>query len=405
MKATEIGLPILALACLAIFLWPRVRENQFWRATVTPLASIIGSGFLIAAPLLGGIAGAWSPWIMLAIVGFAYGIGSVIRFNIRYLEPRLAQGTAEGRLRWTERVSEVALLGAYVISVAFYLHLLSAFVLDALKVDRPWAAQIMTTLVLLGIGGVGWWRGLGGLERLEEYAVSVKLAVIVALLLGLLHYDILRGFRADGLSLEARSWVDRLRMLAGLLLVTQGFETARYLSAEYSPSVRIRSMRFAQVISGAIYVGFVLLIAPLLPLLPSGHPDETAIIDLSRHVAWVLPLMLTVAAVTSQFSAAVADTLGTGGLVWEQSRGRLSPRLGYLLTAGCAIVLVWSANILEIIAYASRAFAAYYLAQTVLALWFAVAELKGARKWGVTLGLGTLATALVGIVLFAVPIE
>ena len=269
----------------------------------------------------------------------------------------------------------------------------------------PWSAQIMTTIVLLGIGGVGWWRGLGGLEQLEEYAVSIKLAVIVALLLSLLHHDILQGFRADGLSLESRSWVDRLRMLAGLLLVTQGFETARYLSAEYSPSVRIRSMQFAQGISGAIYVGFVLLIAPLLPLLPSGHPDETAIIDLSRHVALVLPLMLTVAAVTSQFSAAVADTLGAGGLVWEQSRGRLPARLGYLLTAGCAIALVWSANIFEIIAYASRAFAVYYLAQTVLALWFAMAELKGAHKWGVTLGLGTLATALAGIVIFAVPVE
>ncbi len=404
LQATEIWLPIISIVCLAIFLMPRVRDNPFWRATVTPLASIIGSGFLIAAPLLGGIAGDSSPWIMFSIVVFSYWIGSVIRFNIRYLEPVFATGAAAAGLRLTERASEVALFGAYVISVAFYLRLMSAFVLDGAGIDEPIAARVMTTIILIGIGGVGWWRGLTALERLEEYSVSVKLAIIVALLAGLFHYDIVNGLGSNGLRSESRPLVDTMRMIAGLLLVTQGFETSRYLSAVYSTSLRIRSMRLAQWIAGTIYVCFAILIAPLLPLLPSGRPAETAIIELSRHAALVLPLLLIVAAVMSQFSAAVADTIGAGGLVREQSRGRFSPGTGYLIMTSCAVVLVWSANLFEIIAYASRAFAIYYLAQTALALWYSVVEFKGPRMWLITMGLGVMAAALVGVAIFAIPV-
>ena len=238
---TEIWLQILAIACLAILLLPRLREYQFWRATVTPLASIIGSGFLIAAPLLGGIAGTASPWFMLGIVVFAYWIGSVIRFNIRHIEPLLERGAAPPFLRQVERAAEVALFGAYVISVAFYLRLMSAFVLEGIGFNEPFAARILTTIVLIGIGIVGWRRGLNALERLEEYSVSVKLAIIVALLAGLLHYDFVNGFGSEGLLPSSRPWVETLRMVGGLLLVTQGFETSRYLSAAYSAPLKPRS--------------------------------------------------------------------------------------------------------------------------------------------------------------------
>ncbi len=287
MQITEIWLPIVAITCLAILLLPRVREHPFWRATVTPLASIIGSGFLIAAPLLGEIAGTASPWFMLGIVAFAYWIGSVIRFNIRHIEPLLEAGAAPPFLRLAERAAEIALFGAFVISVAFYLRLMSAFVLEGIGFNEPFAARVMTTVVLMGIGIVGWRRGLNALERLEEYSVSVKLAIIVALLAGLLHYDFVNGFGSEGLLPLSRPWVETLRMVGGLLLVTQGFETSRHLSAAYSAPLRIRSMRLAQWISGTIYVCFVILIAPLLPLLPPFHPSETAIIDLSRYAALV----------------------------------------------------------------------------------------------------------------------
>ena len=78
--------------------------------------------------------------------------------------------------------------------------------------------------------------------------------------------------------------------------------------------------------------------------------------------------MLVLAAIMSQFSAAVADTVGAGGLVQEETARRISDRRAYLLVSGLAIVLVWSANLFEIISLASRAFALYYLLQTLQAL-------------------------------------
>ena len=35
----------------------RLKASSNWKATVTPLASIMGSGFLVSAPLLAGIVG------------------------------------------------------------------------------------------------------------------------------------------------------------------------------------------------------------------------------------------------------------------------------------------------------------------------------------------------------------
>ncbi len=50
----------------------RVRSSEGWRATVTPLASIIGSGFLVLAPLLAATVGSWAPVAMTGIVMLAY---------------------------------------------------------------------------------------------------------------------------------------------------------------------------------------------------------------------------------------------------------------------------------------------------------------------------------------------
>ena len=69
-----------------------------------------------------------------------------------------------------------------------------------------------------------------------------------------------------------------------------------------------------------------------VPLLMEFHgiADETAIITLAGRVAEILPALLILAAVMSRFSAAVADTVGAGGLFTELSGSRLSSRLGYI---------------------------------------------------------------------------
>ena len=56
------------------------------KATATPLASIIGSGFLVLAPLLYATVGGWAPVAIAGIVVLGYAIGSTIRFNITNTE-------------------------------------------------------------------------------------------------------------------------------------------------------------------------------------------------------------------------------------------------------------------------------------------------------------------------------
>jgi len=390
----------VAIVVVGLLFQPRVRRFRDWRATVTPLASIIGSGFLVAAPLLAHAVNSWALLAMAGIVLVAYGIGEVIRYNIRYAEPLLSSDQGPNLLLVVDRFSGLVLSIAYVISVAFYLRLLASFVLRAMEVESEFLANIITTGILIFIALMGLWRGLGGLESLEETAVNIKLAIIAALLFGLAWFDInwLAQAGSDISYRPVEEWSYTLRLLAGILLIIQGFETSRYLGAEYDAETRIRTMRYAQILSGMVYLLFIGL---SLPLLGDFHEqrDETAIIALAAMVAAVLPAMLIVAAVMSQFSAAVADTAGSGGLLSESSRHRVTPGLGYALVATLATVLVWSASIFEIITIASRAFALYYLLQCVVAL---IAS-RGRRHFVQRIGFVVIAVLLLLVVLFAIP--
>jgi hypothetical protein len=105
---------------------------------------------------------------------------------------------------------------------------------------------------------------------------------------------------------------------------------------------------------------------------------------------------LILAAAMSQFSAAVADTMSATGNMEEITDHHLKGKFGYLLVGGGAIALTWSANTLEILALASRAFAFYYLLQCFVA--FTVSK-SSAQK----LGILVLSVALAFITVFAVP--
>ena len=65
----------------------RLTVSSNWKATVTPLASIMGSGFLVSAPLLAGIVGNLAVVCMALLLVLAYMVGGAIRFNIRHFEP------------------------------------------------------------------------------------------------------------------------------------------------------------------------------------------------------------------------------------------------------------------------------------------------------------------------------
>ena len=187
MTTLDIVLPALATGIVVLLFYGPVRRSRSWHAMVTPLASIIGSGFLVVVPVLGHALGADSIWAILAIVVFAYGVGEALRFNIVHLEPLLASTPDDCRnahdrapvLPRIELLASLALALAYFVSVTFYLRLLSAFVLRGLGWHEAWTANALTTALLVLIGAVGKRRGLSALERLEQYSQVGKSATRV----------------------------------------------------------------------------------------------------------------------------------------------------------------------------------------------------------------------------------
>ncbi|MGC9420266.1 MAG: hypothetical protein ACP5EN_14990, partial [Rhodovulum sp.] len=177
----------------------------------------------------------------------------------------------------------------------------------------------------------------------------------------------------------------------GLIVTVQGFETSRYLGDEYEAGTRIRTMRAAQLVSAAIYPVYVtLLVVSFAPV--EGKITETAIIDVTRAVSPVLPVVLIGAALAAQFSASVADTTGAGGLVAERSGGRIGNRVAYAALGAVGIALTWTADVFSIIAYASRAFAAYYAVESAIAA--LAARREGDARWIGFAGLCVLGLAI-----------
>ena len=140
----------------------------------------------------------------------------------------------------------------------------------------------------------------------------------------------------------------------------------------YSVQTRIKTMRYAQIISGFIYVTFVL---SSMILFNDVHTvSETAVIDLCKLIAPILPPLLIVAAIMSQFSAAIADSIGSSGLISESTKGLISIKQGILITVIFAVSLVWLTNVFEIIVIASKAFAIYYAMQGIISSRLAIAQ-------------------------------
>lgn len=363
----------------------------------TPLASIFGSGFLVVVPVLASAVGAWAPVAMVFVALVAFGVGSIVRHNIVCAEPVLAAG--EKRLTLVfERISDVALVGAYVISVCLYVHILSAFVLAGLGLDSDFNKSLLTSAVIGAIAMIGFFGGLGPLEKLEHWALYVTLAILGLLLAGFAWYDF--GQLTAPTGVAPVIWPERsawqiATVVAGTLIVVQGFETTRYLGAEFDAETRIRAARWSQYLSLSVYVLFVTLAMPVVPVL-KGQYGDNSLIALAATVAMWLPVPLIVAAAMSQFSAAVADTVAAAANLHESTAGRVAPRWGYLAVGLVAIGLAWTGSTFTIIALASRAFAFYYLMQCVVA--FSVCRNVRERVQFVAIGL-----VLAFVLIFAVP--
>ena len=343
----------------------RMGKSTYWKAMATPLASIMGSGFLVSAPLLGATVGNLAIIFMALLLLLAYFVGGAIRFNIKHFEP--IENSGSGAAQDIAFLSRAVLIGAYFISVTYYLQLLAAFALNAIGSKDQIAANILTTSLLVIIGGVGMWRGLGMLERLEKYTIALNLGMIGALVVSLIIYnaELFTGGQWKLPSIPSEIDFHGARVLLGLLIVVQGFETSRYLGDEHPADVRISSMRSSQIVSGIIYLLFIGFVTVLFQ--PNMGADVTGVISMTMPVAMVLPILLSVAAIGSQFSASVADSEGAGGLIEDITHHKLKVRYAYLLIMLVTVSITWGTNVNQIIAYASRAFALYYALQCVVA--------------------------------------
>ena len=163
-------------------------------------------------------------------------------------------------------------------------------------------------------------------------------------------------------------------------------------------------MRRSQIISGVIYLVFVGLATVLFH--KDMGADVTAILGLSKEVAVVLPFLLTIAAVGSQFSASVADTAGAGGLIEDITNQKFPEKYAYGLILIVTVAITWSVNVNEVIALASRAFALFYALQCLVAATVAFRGDKEGKKVpakGVLFGV--LCLICTGVFLFGLPAE
>ncbi|MCV6822951.1 MULTISPECIES: hypothetical protein [Halocynthiibacter] len=382
----------------ALLIWPRVADSRLWRATITPLASIIGSGFLVLGPILDVSYGGYAPIIMIGLCAVAYFFGSAIRYNIHDAETEPAPSKLLVRL---ETAASGVLAFAFIISVAYYLNLFGAFGVSLTQLNDHFHANLLTSAVFLLILFTGMTRGYTALERMEQVSVGLKLAIIAGLLFGLaVHFGDVANQNALHFDTPRVSGWAGLALMAGLIVTVQGFETSRYLGNTYDAPTRIRSMRLAQWIATGIYCVYIVLLTYAFDTDPNSL-NETAIIDMMHVVAPILPLLLVVAALSAQFSAAIADTSGSGGLFAEATNGVVSEKLAYALLAGIGLLLTWTADIFEIISYASRAFALYYSLQAT------IAAIRAWRNNAKTYAIGFTVMAILGVAatIFGTPVE
>ncbi len=388
---------LIAIVTLAM---PKLVRSLSWQAMITPLASIIGSGFLVLGPILIISYGDFAPLVMVMLCVGAFLFGSAIRYNIAAIA---AENTSRHPLAIKlDSAASWALAFAYFISVAYYLNLFGAFAVSLTEYNDDFHAKLLTSAVFLIILVVGWLYGFKALERLEQISVSIKLAIIAGLLVGLVYYFFQQSASGALVTnpLKSTGWAG-ITLAFGLIVTVQGFETSRYLGDEYSAETRIKTMRHAQLLSTAIYVTYIGLLSYVFS--SSGLSlKETEIIDMMSVVAPVLPLLLVAAALSAQFSAAVADTGGSGGLISELTGHKLKANQSYVLLVACGLTITWSLNVFEIISYASRAFALYYALQSTVAAVSAFQQYKDRRRSALFFALAGLGFM---IAVFGTPVE
>lgn len=366
-------------------------------AAVTPLASILGSGLLIIVPVLERTLGSLSVFGAAGVCAVAWLAGTAIRHCVRVVEPSAAEGKLDAVTRRIDRAADAVIVVAYVISVALYLRIMAQYVVAyVIGGDDQLFERIIACATVALIIGIGVLRGFTGLDRLDR--VSVVAVLVLTTVLGVTfvvgdgHALLDSGLRLPPIPDTGPGSV--LLVLGGIVITVQGFETVRYLGDEFDAETRVWASRVAQLVASSIYVGFVAVATPVMGLGTAAGADNT-LLDITGRVAPWLALPLALSALLSQFSAGIADTAAAEGNLRKLSAWMRGPR-PYLASGGAAIVLAATVPTYTIVAIASRAFAAYYALQAVLAL-------RTSHGVSRKLAYGALAVVMAAIAVLAEP--
>ncbi len=375
--------------------WPGIRKVA--PASVTPLASIFGSGFLIIVPILERTLGRLAVFGAIAVCGLAWLIGIAVRHVVRVVEPMLDDGSLDQTTRRLDRLGDWVIVVAYVISVALYVRIMAQYVVTYAGSDSALAERALASAAIATIVGIGVFRGYGGLDWLERMALGAVL-VLVTILGGAFAVSDAGQVLGQGLTLPPipdTGFVNVVLVLGGIVIAVQGFETVRYLQEEFDRPTRIWASRLSQAVAASIYIGFVAVATPLMGLGSNAGADGE-LTDITTRIAPLLTLPVVVCAVLSQFSAATADTVAAGGNLHKIGPSAVGGSRAYVVSGIAAIALALTVPTLTVVAIASRAFAAYYAIQSAMA--FRTCE-GAARK----IFYAMLALVLVAITLLAKP--
>ena len=373
------------------------RRRRVLIATVTPLASILGSGLLIIVPVLERTLGALSVLGAIGVCAVAWWVGTAVRHCVRVVEPLAQKGQLDPFTRRADECADAVIVVAYIISVALYLRIMAEYVVAyATDGNGQLSQRIIACATVLVIIAIGVLRGFAGLDRLDRVSLVSVLGLITVLGVTLAVDD---GRELLGGELRMPPVPDAglgnaLLVLAGIVITVQGFETVRYLGDEFDTETRVWASRVAQLVAASIYVGFVAVATPMMGLGTPAGTDET-LLDITARVAPWLALPVVLSAILSQFSAAIADTAAAEGNLRRLSGWIRGPR-PYLVSGAAAVVLAATVPTFTIVAVASRAFAAYYALQAVVAL----RTSHGASR---KVGYGTLAVLMTAVTVLAQP--
>jgi hypothetical protein len=390
---------VVTLTGLALVLYrPKVQRSTAYRATVVPLAEIMDVGFIVFSPIIILLFGYEAPWAMLGLCLLAILTGFAISFNVKHYEPLV--GTPDPLHRWNS-IALWALLAASVVNVAYYAQLLMTLIFLPLGdlyspgVVTATAAALLAVLTIYGFA-----KGLMALNDLGNKSTAFNLSAIVAVLVAYATFNVqqLVGGDFDWPHLDPPADAEAFRKLFGLFVLVQGFESSRYIGAYFSADTRVKTMRAAQYISSAVYVLFVafslILFARVKP-----PTDVTAIFEVSKQVSPFLPFLIMAAALGSQLSAIVNDTETRTEMLAGLVGDRLPRQWTFPMFLVPAIVVVVLTDVTEVVAIASRVFAAYYLLQALIA--GRLAWRSG--RWSWVVFFAGIASAMAVIAVFGIP--